>query len=73
MGPGSAAHRRRGAALRPGREGVLNQLHISNSKHAFAFPRRISPGVCSRFTPCPKKGRREGRVPAGTRKTPVQE
>jgi len=35
-------------------------------KHAFAFSRRAPPELCCRFAPIEKKGRREGRAPAGT-------
>ncbi|QBP27294.1 hypothetical protein Bdiaspc4_32975 [Bradyrhizobium diazoefficiens] len=36
-------------------------------RHAFAFSRRNSPELCLISPPSQSRGRREGRVPAGTR------
>src|SRR3954468_20853232 len=40
---------------------------IFNCRHAFAFSRRVSPEFCFVTPPSCPRGRREGRVPAGTR------
>src|SRR3954452_19045415 len=61
MAPGSAAHRRRDAALRPGHEIIIGKLtwdRILAAHFARALP-RSSPSI--------ERGRREDRVPAGTR------
>jgi hypothetical protein len=40
---------------------------IVNRRHAFASSRRISPELCLIAPPSQSRGRREGRVPDGTR------
>ena len=45
----------------------------SEDKQQFAIPSRIAPGVCFSSAPSEPEGCREGRAPAGTRKTPVHE
>src|SRR6266702_4873071 len=67
MGPGSAAHRRRDAALRPGHGRAIADQ--SPSRHTFAFSRRVRPELCCVALPSSKQGRREGRAPAGTRRS----
>jgi len=79
MGPGSAAHRK-GAALRPGHEsgawGALNEEYDARAslfphhlarRRAFSFSRLESPELCLIAPPSNPRGRREGRVPTGTR------
>ncbi len=65
MGPGSAAHRRRDAALRPGHGRAIADQ--SPSRHTFAFSRRVRPELCGVALPSSQQGHREGRAPAGTR------
>ncbi|PSO16164.1 hypothetical protein C7G42_25775, partial [Bradyrhizobium sp. MOS003] len=43
------------------------ETKLTACTHAFAFSRRISPELCLVSLPSDPRGRREGRVPAGTR------
>ncbi|MET4212275.1 hypothetical protein ABIB95_007122 [Bradyrhizobium sp. LA2.1] len=76
MGPGSAAHRRTGrCCASPGkrcaasgaREQILALHSNSNRTHGFASSWQDLPELCSIHLPQKCRGRREGRVPAGTR------
>ncbi|MFK4499337.1 hypothetical protein ABIF86_003628 [Bradyrhizobium japonicum] len=76
MGPGSAAHRRTGrCCASPGkrcaasgaREQILSLHSNSNRTHGFASSRQDLPELCCIHRPQKCRGRREGRVPAGTR------
>ena len=76
MGPGSAAHRRTGrccaspgkrCAVSGAREQILALHSNSNRTHGFASSRQDLPELCCSHHPRKCRGRREGRVPAGTR------
>jgi hypothetical protein len=43
--------------------GRIVGLHLSNSRHAFAFSRRVAPEVCRKSLPSNRRGRGECRVP----------
>jgi len=66
MGPGSAAHRRGDAALRPGHESFVQRwtrLRILAARFARALLRRLTLN---------ERGRREGREPVGSHWLPCQ-
>ncbi|OSI80806.1 hypothetical protein BSZ23_09920 [Bradyrhizobium canariense] len=51
----------------PRRRPHRGPAHISTCRHAFSSSRLIPPELCFVASPSCPRGRREGRVPAGTR------
>jgi hypothetical protein len=66
----SAPPKRRCAAS--GARAQFDPSRFSCIRHAFALSRLVSPELFFPFHAPKTRGRREGRVPAGTRKTPVR-
>ena len=65
--PDDASHRRGRCAASGARERYSSSCSKLNRTRGFPFSRRIPPELCGRCRPRKRRGRREGRVPAGTR------